>query len=177
KAAVDRRNPSSRQLGVLLLAPFVINCAMALGGVYPYGGTRHNSYLALFALPGIAVALDLWRSPKIWMKSLAITLALAICNLFVVPAGAYIRPKNQRRQLMMQAMDWMHRLLPANAIIFTDLEGGLLLSYYYCYSSVVQLYAQVPAFKDSSSRLPRGTEIHSKLWTYRSETFTTCLRK
>src|SRR5204862_30706 len=82
-----------------------------LGGVYPYGGTRHNSYLAAFAVPGIAVALARWRSPKIWMTPLAITLALAICNLVVVPAGAYIRPKNQRRQLMMQAMDWMHRSL------------------------------------------------------------------
>src|SRR5207249_11132818 len=113
---------------------------MALGGVYPYGGTRHNSYLAVFALPGIAVALAGWRSPKIWMKSLAITLALAICNLFVVPAGAYIRPKNQRRQLMMQAMDWMHRSLPANAIILTALEGRLLLIYYDCHHIAVQPY-------------------------------------
>jgi uncharacterized membrane protein len=171
KAAVDRRNPSSRQLGFLLLAPFVINCAMALGGVYPYGGTRHNSYLAVFAVPGIAVALARWRSPKIWIKPLAITLALAICNLFVVPAGAYIRPKNQRRQLMMQAMDWMHRSLPPNAIIFTDLEGGLLLSYYYCHSSVVQLYGQVPAFKESPCRGARVIAIHPKLWIFRAETF------
>src|SRR5207245_10930473 len=120
---------------------------MSLGGVYPYGGTRHNSYLAVFALPGIAVALARCRSPKIWMKSLAITLALTICNLFVVPAGAYIRPKNQRRQLMMQAMDWMHRSLPPNAIIFTDLAGGLLLSYYSCHGSSVQLTGQVRACK------------------------------
>ncbi len=165
------RNPTSRQLGFLLLAPFVINCAMALGGVYPYGGTRHNSYLAVFGVPGIAVALARWRSPKIWMKSLAITLALAICNLFVVPAGAYIRPKNQRRQLMMQAMDWMHRSLPANAIIFTDLEGGLLLSYYYCHSSVVQLYGEVSAFKESPCRGARVIAIHPKLWIFRAETF------
>ena len=171
EAAVDLRNPSSRQLGFLLLAPFVINCALALGGVFPYGGTRHNSYLAAFAVPGIAVALARWRSPKIWMKSLAITLALAICNLFVVPAGAYIRPKNQRRQLMMQAMDWMHRSLPPNAIIFTDLEGGLLLSYYYCHSSVVQLYGEVSAFKESPCRGARVIAIHPKLWIFRAETF------
>jgi uncharacterized membrane protein len=171
RPAIDGRNPSSRQLGFLLLAPFVINCALALGGVYPYGGTRHNSYLAVFAVPGIAAALARWRSPKIWMKPLAITLALAICNLFVVPAGAYIRPKNQRTHLMMQAMEWMHHSLPANAIIFTDLEGALMLSYYYCHSSVVQLYGQVPAFKESPCGGVRVIAIHPKLWIFRAETF------
>jgi uncharacterized membrane protein len=171
RPAIDGRNPSSRQLGFLLLAPFVINCALALGGVYPYGGTRHNSYLAVFAVPGIAAALARWRSPKIWMKPLVITLALAICNLFVVPAGAYIRPKNQRTHLMMQAMEWMHHSLPANAIIFTDLEGALMLSYYYCHSSVVQLYGQVPAFKESPCGGVRVIAIHPKLWIFRAETF------
>jgi hypothetical protein len=171
RPAIDGRNPSSRQLGFLFLAPFVINCALALGGVYPYGGTRHNSYLAVFAVPGIAAALARWRSPKIWMKPLAITLALAICNLFVVPAGAYIRPKNQRTHLMRQAMEWMHHSIPANAIIFTDLEGALMLSYYYCHSSVVQLYGQVPAFKESPCGGVRVIAIHPKLWIFRAETF------
>ncbi|HEV2728954.1 MAG TPA: glycosyltransferase family 39 protein [Terriglobales bacterium] len=171
KRAADRRKPSSRELGFLLLAPFIINCALALGGAYPYGGTRHNSYLALFAMPGVAIALAHWRSPRSWVKPLAIILALALCNLLVVPAGAYIQPKNQRRRLMLQAVDWMHRSLPANAIIFTDLEGALLLSFYYCHSSVVQLYGQVAAFKESPCSGARVIAIHPRQWIFRAENF------
>ncbi|HEV2714855.1 MAG TPA: hypothetical protein VGU64_06285, partial [Terriglobales bacterium] len=85
--------------------------------------------------------------------------------------GAYIQPKNQRRRLMLQAVDWMHRSLPANAIIFTDLEGALLLSYYYCHSSVVQLYGQVAAFKESPCSGARVIAIHPRQWIFRAETF------
>jgi uncharacterized membrane protein len=176
EAVADLQKPSSHQLGFLLLAPFVINCATALAGLYPYGGTRHNSYLAIFAMPGIAIALARWRSPKIWLKPLAIALALVLCNVLVVPAGAYIQPKNQKRQLMMQAMDWMHRSLPADAIVFTDLEGSLLLSYYYCHSNVVQLYGQIPSFKESPCRGARVIAIHPKVWIFRAGAFPSDLK-
>ena len=46
--------PSSRQLGVLLVAPLLIN--IALSGSYPYGGTRHNAFLALFVMTAVSFA-------------------------------------------------------------------------------------------------------------------------
>src|SRR5262249_8121579 len=70
--------PSSRQLGILFLAPFVVNCAAALLGAYPYGGSRHNSYLAIFAMPAIAVAIVRWTPARAWFKPAAIALALAM---------------------------------------------------------------------------------------------------
>src|SRR6185437_3859768 len=56
--------PCARQLGILLLLPFVINCGAAMVGAYPYGGTRHDSYLAVFAMPAIAFALAGWRPTR-----------------------------------------------------------------------------------------------------------------
>src|SRR5205814_1254612 len=41
--------------GILLLLPFVFNCAAALMRAYPYGGTRHSSFLIPFALAGVGV--------------------------------------------------------------------------------------------------------------------------
>src|SRR3954462_15479127 len=59
RASGDRgRRPSARQVGILLLLPFVINCGAALMGAYPYGGTRHDSYLAIFAMPAIAYEVN-----------------------------------------------------------------------------------------------------------------------
>jgi hypothetical protein len=49
-AKVDSRLPSQPVLALFLVLPFVINCGLALAGVYHYGGSRHNSYLAIFAI-------------------------------------------------------------------------------------------------------------------------------
>src|SRR4051812_35309801 len=85
----DRR-ATPPQLGLLFLLPFVVNCAAALADIYPYGGSRHNSYLAIFAMPAIATALARWKLRPIWIKPAVIITALGICNFTVSPAGAYI---------------------------------------------------------------------------------------
>ena len=45
--------PRPPYTGILLLLPFVFNCAAALMRAYPYGGTRHSSFLMPFALAGV----------------------------------------------------------------------------------------------------------------------------
>ena len=111
--------PSARQIGILLLLPFVINCAAALAGVYPYGGTRHDSYLAIFVTPAIAFAVTRWQPHLRWARPLAIAIALAICNFTVVPAGSYIRPENQKKQFMEQAAAYL-RLIGAGWFVDPD---------------------------------------------------------
>lgn len=130
----DAHKPAQRQLGVLLALPFVVNCAAALAGAYPYGGTRHTCYLAVFAMPAVAIAVAHWRPSRGWWKTATLVLGLAICNFTVVPGGAYMKPRNQRIALMREAMDFINQSVPKGSLIVTDLEGRLPLDYYLCHS-------------------------------------------
>lgn len=143
------RKPRLWQLGLLLILPFVVNCATAVAGVYPYGGTRHNAYLAGFAMAGVAVAVARWQPAQSWAKPAAVAAALAICNFTVLPGGVYIKPRDQRIALMREAMATLERSVPRGAVIVSDYEGQLALNYYLCHSSTLlqppfQPFYQVP---------------------------------
>jgi len=125
-----------RGLAMLLAVPFLITLVIAVAGVYPYGGTRHDALLALFAISGIAIGLD--RLPigrpalaAKFMKPLVLGAAMFTCNLFPSPSGPYIQPKNQRRELMTQAISYL-RSLPPDSVLFTDAQGSVVLNYYLC---------------------------------------------
>jgi 4-amino-4-deoxy-L-arabinose transferase-like glycosyltransferase len=163
--------PTSRQLGLLFVLPLVTNCVMAFAGLYPYGGTRHNSYLAGFAMSGVAVALARWKITPNWIKPVAIAVALAVCNFSVVPAGAYMRPHNQRRENMLHAVDFLNRSVPRGSLIFTDFEGGLLLSYYFCHSKVVQLEPPIQPFLQSRCSQDQVISLDPRLWVFRAQSF------
>jgi hypothetical protein len=136
--AISNKNirQHSRALALLLVLPFFIAFAAAIGGAYPYGGTRHDIILALFAIPAIAIALDQLpvvpgRSASIWAKAALVGCGLIIGNFFPTPTGPYIRPRDQRRELMQAAMNSL-RSLPANSVIFTEDQGSVTLNYYLC---------------------------------------------
>ncbi|HKS74665.1 MAG TPA: glycosyltransferase family 39 protein [Terriglobales bacterium] len=152
KAPADSRKPVPWQLGVLLVLPFIANCAVALAGAYPYGGTRHNSYLAGFAMSGVAVAVTRWNPPVRWAKPAALVIGLAICNLTVLPGGVYMKPREQRIALMRQAMQFIEGSVPPGSVLLTDLEGNLALDYYLCHSYTLlhppfQPFFQMPCGK------------------------------
>jgi hypothetical protein len=124
------------ELAILLAFPFLITLALAIVGVFPYGGTRHDAVLAIFGITAIAIGLD--RLPiagaatsATLVKALFLTSALAICNFFSSPSGPYIRPNSQRRELMQQAMSYLHSL-PPGSVLFSDAQGSLSLNYYIC---------------------------------------------
>ena len=125
-----------RELATLLALPFLITLALAIAGIYPYGGTRHDVLLAIFAVPGIAIGFDLVpiihpRAGARFVKPLLLGTAMLICNLFPSPSGPYIRPGNQRRELMRQATGYL-RSLPPDSVLFTDAQGSTVLNYYLC---------------------------------------------
>ena len=125
-----------RELAILLAAPFLIAFLLAIAGIYPYGGTRHDVVLTIFAISGIAVGFD--RLPLGWsgtpaklVKAVLLALAMLICNFFPSPSGPYIQPKNQRRELMAQAISYV-RSLPPDSVLLTDAQGSMVLNYYLC---------------------------------------------
>jgi hypothetical protein len=107
---------------------------MAVAGVYPYGGSRHDVLLAVFAFPGVAIGLDRLRIGKLeaaWSKPALVALGLVLSNLFPSPTGPYIRPRNQRRELIEQAIASL-RSLPPGSMVVTDAQGAAVLNYYFC---------------------------------------------
>jgi hypothetical protein len=170
------RLPSPRQVAFLLVFPLAVNCGMAIIHRYPYGGTRHNAYLAIFVIPGIALALARWRPARIWWKPLALGIVLAPCNLFPSPEGEYIRARDQNRRLMTEAVATLNSL-PADAIIFTDDQGGLLLSYYLCQSKVAQIEQQpFQPFMRSRCGQHWVISLDPDLWIFKAETFPGTMR-
>jgi len=131
--------PSPRELALLLGLPFVVNCGAALAGLYPYGGTRHNAFLALFALSGAAIGLSVRTPAREWIKPLIVVTCLAVCNFFPAPPPL-IRPRNHHRVLMEQAMNYLRQSAPPGSIILADHESGLLFGYYACGHDVVQIF-------------------------------------
>jgi hypothetical protein len=90
--------------------------------------------LALFAIPGVAIGLDQLRIRKVeaaWLKPTLVALALILSNLFPSPTGPYIRPRNQRRELMIEAMGALRSLAPGS-VVLTDAQGAPVLDYYFC---------------------------------------------
>ena len=163
--------PSGRQIGILLLLPFVINCAVALVGAYPYGGTRHDSYLAIFAMPAIAFAVARWRPSRRWLRPLAIAIALAICNFTVAPAGSYIRPQNQRKELMKEAVAYLHGSAAPGSVVLTDYESGLLLSYYVCRTDITHSGELSEYFYLSRCGQYQSASLLPPLWVFGADTF------
>jgi hypothetical protein len=171
------KNPSPRQLGLLFLLPFVINCGAALAGAYPYGASRHNSYLAIFAMPAIATILAKWKLPYPWIKPAAIAAAIAICNFTIAPAGAYIPAKHQKKAFMHAAADWIHASVPSHSIILADYESGLLAGYYVCHKNVVQTAPPFQLFLPSECGEYQSFTLLPPLWVFRPATFPDQMRE
>ncbi len=174
-AVSDLGTPSSRQLGLLLFLPFVVNCAAAVAGAYPYGGTRHNCYLAAFAMPGVAIAIARWRPSRSWWKPASLVVGLAICNFTVLPGGVYMKPRNQRIALMRQAMAFVDQSVPPGSLIVTDLEGRLALDYYLCHSFNPVHPPLQPFYRADCGRYELIFQDPSR-WIFRTPTFPADMR-
>jgi len=171
----DRTQTGSRQLAFLLVFPLAVNCALAIKAIYPYGGTRHNSYLAIFVIPGIAIALARWNPPK-KLLPVVLTIVLLACNLFSAPTGPYIAYRNQSRKAMENAVNSL-REMPHGSIVFTDNQGGILLSYYFCNRKAVAFEAAYEDLFATSCGNAQVVSLGPRKWIFPPETFPEDLRR
>jgi hypothetical protein len=152
KKDADQSKPKPRGLAVLFVSAFVVALAAAVAGLYPYGGTRHDVVLAVFAMPAIAIGLDRLKPTALtrwrWAKPLALAVALLICNLFPSPSGPYIAPKNQSKKLMTEGMSFL-KSAPAGSAILADFQSRLILSYYLCGRNSAVPFEATPALIQS----------------------------
>lgn len=157
-----------RDLGVILLSPLI--AGIAASSAFPYGGTRHDAYLALFVLT--TVALGISNLPFRYESTvLATIVVLALCNLNPSPGGPYIRPRDQREQWMLQAAGTLRRSASPGAIIFTDSEGGLVLGYYLCDRNLVSLWPAPEAFHESACGQYQVITTGTRNWSLQAEEF------
>jgi len=122
----------SRRVAILLLLPFVVNCGAAIARLYPYGGSRHSVFLAMFALAGVSFLLAWFtRQVPAWGLGSAV-LVVAVCGWLGVPRRPYMLRQDQSRAHMTQAIDAIHSQVPRGGRILVDYQTNFLLRYYLC---------------------------------------------
>ena len=131
RVEAEANKPSSRELAALLVLPFVIGCAAAVARLYPYGGTRHSSYLAPCAMAGVGLAFSRLARQRLWPALVAAMALLLVCNLNATPTE-FISPRNQARVLMTEARQYIRQSVPPGSPIFVEYQSGLMLRYYLC---------------------------------------------
>ncbi len=178
---VFRKSGRNKNIGVLVVLPFVLAALAGLQGFYPFGGTRHDVFLAPFAILGISIALSYWKR---WARArnTLISLALVLANIFPSPAGPFIKPKDHSRSHMADAIAAL-RSNPPGSVVFTDYEGGLVLGYYLCNQAVVQpIPPYQPLSRSSCGQLtviaeaPSGSTIGQQ-WKFQAKDFAERIRE
>jgi hypothetical protein len=120
----------ARALAVLLVAPFALAIVGAYAHQFPYGRTRHTLVIGLFAATGIAVFFQ--TLPR---RTAMATLwgAVLLTPLWHWRAGQDpqdIGSDRNRKELILQCLDYMRAAIPPDAVIFTEHETLWMLAYY-----------------------------------------------
>lgn len=166
-----RNQPTPRALGILLLLPFVLNCGAAIAGFYPYGGTRHSVFLALFATTGVSVLLGKLAGKRTWPVLLAAGVLLPIWNLNATLPTQHILAQNQRRVLMNRALAYIRQSIPPGTLLFVDHQTSLMLGYYLSRDQIVR-YDEPQPQRDFFEYPYGGYRIvSSKLWLFNVKSF------
>jgi 4-amino-4-deoxy-L-arabinose transferase-like glycosyltransferase len=144
RPALGRLN--SQQLGFLLVCPFVLNCAAALVRAYPYGGTRHSSFLLPFAIAGVSVAIAYLLKNRIALGMIAAILVALLCNLFPSHRQPNTSRKDQSSANMKAALSFTRAQIKPREPIFADYQTSLMLDYYLCERKPVTMNRSIAGF-------------------------------
>jgi hypothetical protein len=132
---------------VLLVLPFILNYAAALFDLYPYGGTRHCVYLAIFAI-GVVSACVVEIAGRNTFRAIAISaLIVALCFLFRTNHAPYIARADQNRAHMDRAISFIREQIPDSDPILVDYESGIELGHYLCEQRPVSYDGSVAGFR------------------------------
>lgn len=126
-ALLTGRTKVRRLIALLVLSPFVVGLAAAVFHVFPFAGSRHQTYLLPFFAAGIAAAFG-WPQ-RGWAVTLLL-LGAVIAPLWAIRTA----PDNDRRVQpmgdMAAAIEYVVRMVPQEAPLFVDGETFNLLTYY-----------------------------------------------
>jgi 4-amino-4-deoxy-L-arabinose transferase-like glycosyltransferase len=124
----------NRRMAVLaLLLPLAVTAAAAMLRVYPYGGSRHDAFLAVFLAPAIAVAFSFAARGKP-----AVLLLMMACFIpgwleAEQPHALDDRPQVSKRNQMNRALVYLSQRTPQVHVLVVDQLGSATLGYYLCH--------------------------------------------
>lgn len=125
-----------RLFAIFLLLPYITNCAVAYADLYPYGGTRHSSFISLFAIAGISYALAQIVSRRRMQAIGAVVVAILLCQLLGSPHRPYMTRSDQSKTNMAAAIAAIKNQATPGSLLFIDLQTNFLLQNYLCPAAV-----------------------------------------
>ncbi len=122
------RTKAPRLLPVLLISPFAVGFVAAVFQVFPFAGSRHQTYLLPFLAAAISAALA-------WVPRGRAVIVLFLCAVIAPPLWlARTTPDNNPHVMpkrdMAEALDYLHRTVPQGSPLFVDYDTRDVLSYY-----------------------------------------------
>lgn len=115
-----KRNPAA----LLLLLPFLFGAVAGVFGLYPFGGTRHSSYLLPFAAAAIGVGASAPALRGIWSLFPATAAVLPL----LWGTATWSSPP-QSLGARNATIDRLRRAAPPGSLIFADYRTEAMLSY------------------------------------------------
>jgi uncharacterized membrane protein len=158
-------SPSLRVLGILLTLPFILNCVAGLLDAYPYGGTRHSVFLAIFAVAGVSISIDWIVRQRVIHGLVFVILLIAFCWAFRSIRHPYIYRVDQNRAYMQNAVAFIEKI-PASDPIFVDYESGLELGHYLCRQQAIRYDGSIPGFLVFNCAGHRIVSTINDLWAF-----------
>lgn len=128
------RAAANRRMAALsLILPLPVTAAAAIARFYPYGGSRHDAFLAVFLAPAIAVAIAFAVRRKLW-----ILLSMGACLIPAWLAAAQPdllddKPAVSKRKQMQDALAYLSTRMPRPGVLVVDQLGSVTLDYYLCH--------------------------------------------
>jgi hypothetical protein len=172
KISLPRSEPTRLQLAALLVLPFAINCTAGLLDVYPYGGTRHSVFLAIFAISGISLCVaGITQEKKIRSVAIAAGIVL-LCFAFPSLRHPYIPRADQKLGHMEQAVQFVQQQIPSSSPLFVDYESGIVLGHYLCAQKPVVYDNSIPGFLVFNCNGHRIISTIHDLWAFTPQMFT-----
>jgi hypothetical protein len=167
----DAAQPSPRRIALFLIAPFVINCVLALMGKYPYGGTRHCVFLAPFAIAGISFFIVRAARDRLARGFLITLVIVGLCYAFGFHHQPYMERADQSSVQMDNAMNFIKTQIPATDPAFVDEQANLMLRHYLCRQMPGKI--GVSGFQQFRCAGHQIISTPPRMWMFTPETFPT----
>jgi hypothetical protein len=136
-ALLTGRTKAPRLMALLAVSPFVVGFVAAIFQIFPFAGSRHQTYLLPFLAVGIAAALACW--PRGWAVPLLL-LGVLIAPHWITHSAPDNNPRTMPIRDMTAAMQYIGQAVPRGSLLFSDFEDLQVLRYY-----LAQNNARVPA--------------------------------
>jgi Dolichyl-phosphate-mannose-protein mannosyltransferase len=168
KVQTSRGRP---ELVAIFVFPFLLNYSAALLDLYPYGGTRHCVYLAIFAIAAVAAGI-LKIAGQNTVRGITISaFIVALCFMFRTNHAPYIARADENRANMDHAVSFIREKIPQSDPIFADYETGIELGHYLCEQRPVTYDGSIPGFLVFNCGRHRIISTITDVWAFSPSVF------